>query len=183
MEAESGAAGEGSMKGYLQVYTGEGKGKTTAAIGLAVRAAGAGLNVYLAQFMKRGDTGEIKALRRLSDRITVEQFGTGRFIRGNPVPEDIAAARWGLDRVRGIFSAARHEMVILDEANVAASCGLFSPADLLDLVYARPEGVEMVLTGRNAAPEIIARADLVTEMRMVKHYYRQGVAARNGIEK
>jgi cob(I)alamin adenosyltransferase len=85
--------------------------------------------------------------------------------------------------VREIFSAGRHPVVILDEANVAAACGLFSPVDLLDLLSAKPEGVEVVLTGRNAAPEVMARADLVTEMKMVKHYYQQGVAARTGIEK
>ena len=171
------------MKGYLQVYTGDGKGKTTAAIGLAVRAAGAGFNVFIAQFMKQGDYSEVEALRRLSDRITVEQFGTGRFIRGAPVPEDIAAARRGLERVREIFDGAGHQLVILDEANVAAACGLFSPADLLDIVLARPEAVEVVLTGRHAAPAITARADLVTEMKAVKHYYASGVKARTGIEK
>ena len=171
------------MKGYLQIYTGDGKGKTTAAIGLAVRAAGAGLKVYIAQFMKLGDYGEIAALKRLSDCITVEQFGTGRFIRGNPAPEDIAAARGGIERVRAIFEGRGHQLVVLDEANVAAACGLFSPADLLDLVRARPEGVEVVVTGRRAAPELIAQADLVTEMKAVKHYYQAGVAARVGIEK
>jgi cob(I)alamin adenosyltransferase len=171
------------MKGYVQVYTGDGKGKTTAAIGLAVRAAGAGLKVYIAQFMKLGSYGEIATLKRLTDRITVEQFGTGRFIRGNPTPEDISAARRGIERVKEIFAGAGHQLVILDEANVAASCGLFSPVDLLDVVQARPEGVEVVLTGRQAAPELIARADLVTEMKAVKHYYASGVQARQGIEK
>jgi cob(I)alamin adenosyltransferase len=175
--------GKEQMTGYIQVYTGDGKGKTTAALGLALRAAGAGLNVFIAQFMKRGDYSEIKALDRFEDRITVEQFGLGRFIRGNPDPEDIAAARKGLERVRQIFAAGGHDVVILDEANVAASCGLFSPVDLLDLIHAKPGGVEVVLTGRNAAPEILARADLVTEMKAVKHYYREGVQARPGIEK
>jgi cob(I)alamin adenosyltransferase len=171
------------MKGYLQVYTGDGKGKTTAALGLALRAAGAGLNVFIAQFMKLGDYSEIKALKRFGDSVTLEQYGLGGFIRGNPAPGDIEAARKGLARVRAILAAGRHQVVILDEVNVAASCGLFSPADLLDLVNARPDGVEVVLTGRNAAPEIIARADLVTEMKIVKHYFQQGVAARTGIEK
>jgi cob(I)alamin adenosyltransferase len=171
------------MHGFIHVYTGDGKGKTTAALGLALRAAGAGLQVFIAQFLKQGDYSEIKALKRFGDLITVEQYGLGRFIRGYPDPEDIAAARKGLDRVREIFSAGRHPVVILDEANVAAACGLFSPVALLDLLNAKPEGVEVVLTGRNAAPEVMARADLVTEMKMVKHYYQQGVAARTGIEK
>jgi cob(I)alamin adenosyltransferase len=171
------------MRGYIHVYTGDGKGKTTAALGLALRAAGAGFQVFIIQFMKRGDYSEIKALERFGDRITVEQYGLGRFIRGYPDPEDIASARQGLERVREVFSAERHQLVILDEANVASACGMFSPVDLLDLINTRPEGIEVVLTGRNAAPEIIARADLVTEMKMVKHYYQQGVAARTGIEK
>jgi cob(I)alamin adenosyltransferase len=171
------------MQGYVHVYTGDGKGKTTAALGLALRAAGAGLRVFIAQFLKRGDYGEIKALKRFRDLIAVEQYGTGRFIRGSPGPEDIAAARRGLERVREVIAAGHHAVVILDEANVACACGLFAPADLLDLITARPQGVEVVLTGRNAAPEIIAGADLVTEMKMVKHYYQVGVAARVGIEK
>jgi cob(I)alamin adenosyltransferase len=171
------------MQGYIHVYTGDGKGKTTAALGLALRAAGAGFQVFIAQFMKRGDYSEIKALERFGDLIAIEQYGLGRFIRGYPDPEDIAAARQGLERVREIFSVGRCQVVILDEANVASACGLFSPVDLLDLVNAKPDGVEVVLTGRNAAPEILARADLVTEMKMVKHYYQQGVAARTGIEK
>jgi cob(I)alamin adenosyltransferase len=171
------------MKGYIHVYTGDGKGKTTAALGLALRAAGAGLKVFIAQFMKHGDYSEIKALKRFGEEVTVEQYGLGRFIRGNPDPADIDAARTGLERVREIFTAGRHGLVILDEANVAAACGLFSPMDLLDLTNARPEGVEVVLTGRNAAPEILTRADLVTEMKMVKHYFQQGVGARTGIEK
>jgi len=171
------------MKGYIHVYTGDGKGKTTAALGLALRAAGAGLKVFIAQFMKLGDYSEIKALERFGDGVTVEQYGLGRFIRGNPDPADIDAARKGIVRVREIFAAGRHQVVILDEANVAAACGLFSPVDLLELVNAKPDEVEVILTGRNAAPEILARADLVTEMKMVKHYYQAGVAARVGIEK
>ena len=171
------------MKGYIHVYTGDGKGKTTAALGLALRAAGAGLKVFIAQFMKLGDYSEIKALERFGDGVTVEQYGLGRFIRGNPDPADIDAARKGIARVREIFTAGRHQVVILDEANVAAACGLFSPVDLLELVNAKPDEVEVILTGRNAAPEILARADLVTEMKMVKHYYQAGVAARVGIEK
>ena len=171
------------MKGYIHVYTGDGKGKTTAALGLALRAAGAGLKVFIAQFMKLGDYSEIKALERFGDGVTVEQYGLGRFIRGNPDPADIDAARKGMERVREIFAAGRHRVVILDEANVAAACGLFSPVDLLELVNAKPDEVEVILTGRNAAPEILARADLVTEMKMVKHYYQAGVAARVGIEK
>lgn len=171
------------MKGYVQVYTGDGKGKTTAALGLSIRAAGAGLNVYIAQFIKMGDYSEIKALQRFSDVITVEQFGLGRFIKGRPSGEDIEAAAKGLEKVRAILTAGRHPVVILEEANVAIMCGLFSVDDILKLIAIKPETVELVITGRGAAPEIIEKADLVTEMKCVKHYYDQGVQARTGIEK
>ena len=171
------------MRGYIQVYTGEGKGKTTAALGLALRAAGAGLRVYIAQFIKSGETSEIKALERFADRITVEQFGTGGFIRGRPTPADIQAAERGLQRVGEILRTGECDIVILEEANVAAALGLFSEKALLERINRRPAHVEVVVTGRNAGPEIIAAADLVTEMKAVKHYYRQGVRARVGIEK
>ncbi len=171
------------MKGYVQVYTGDGKGKTTAALGLSIRAAGAGLNVYIAQFIKMGDYSEIKALQRFSDVITVEQFGLGRFIKGKPSDEDIEAAAKGLEKVRAILTAGQHPVVILEEANVAVMSGLFSVDDILKLIAIKPETVELVITGRGAAPEIIEKADLVTEMKCVKHYYDQGVQARTGIEK
>jgi cob(I)alamin adenosyltransferase len=171
------------MKGYVQVYTGDGKGKTTAALGLALRAAGAGLRVFVLQFLKSGGYSEIEALTPLADRITVEQVGRGCFIRGVPAAEDVAAGLRGLARAREILTAGRHEVVILDEANVAASLGLFSTQELLDLITIKPAGTELVLTGRTAAPEIIARADLVTEMKAIKHYYEKGVTARTGIER
>ena len=171
------------MQGYVQVYTGDGKGKTTAAIGLAVRAAGAGLKVFIGQFVKSGRTGEIKALERFADQIRVEQFGTGRFIRGRPTSADIEAAARGLQRVGEILQTGEYDVVILEEANVAADLGLFPGKKLLDLIASRPAHVEVVVTGRNAGPEIIAAADLVTEMKAVKHYFQQGVAAREGIEK
>jgi cob(I)alamin adenosyltransferase len=171
------------MNGYVQVYTGDGKGKTTAALGLALRAAGAGLTVFFLQFLKSGGYSEIDALKALVDRITVEQFGRGCLIRGAPEAEDVAVGLRGLARAREILAAGRHEVVILDEANVAASLGLFPVQELLDLIALKPERTELVLTGRYAHPEVIARADLVTEMKAVKHYYERGVAARNGIER
>ena len=170
-------------KGYVQVYTGEGKGKTTAAIGLAIRAAGAGFKVYIAQFLKKGDTSEIKALERFSDLITVEQFGLGRFVRGKPEAEDIEAARKGLENIQKILSSGKHQMVVLDEANVAAVCGLISIDDLIVLIDQKPAHVELILTGRGAAPQIIERADLVSEVKALKHYFNNGVKARVGIEK
>jgi len=170
-------------KGYVQVYTGDGKGKTTAALGLAIRAAGAGFKVYIAQFLKKGDTSEIKALERFSDLITVEQFGLGRFVRGKPEAEDIEAARNGLENIQKILSSGKHQVVILDEANVAAVCGLISIEDLIVLIDQKPAHVELILTGRGAAPQIIQRADLVSEVKALKHYFNNGVKARVGIEK
>jgi cob(I)alamin adenosyltransferase len=170
-------------KGYTQVYTGDGKGKTTAAIGLAIRAAGAGLKVFIAQFIKMGDYSEIKALQRFSDLITVEQFGLGRFANRQPAPEDIEAAQKGLEKVRNVMGSAEYNIIIMEEANVAVKLGLFGEQDLLKIVNTKPSDTELVITGRGASPRIIESADLVTEMKPVKHYFQKGVPARIGIEK
>jgi len=171
------------VKGYIQVYTGNGKGKTTAAIGLSVRAAGAGLNVFIAQFIKMGEYSEIKSLKKLSDRITIKQFGLGRFIKGKPSKDDIEAAQKGLHAVKDAMLSGDYDVIILEEGNVAVSIGLFSEDDIIKLFNLKPENVEIVITGRNAAPEIIEKADLVTEMKDIKHYFNEGVTARTGIEK
>jgi len=171
------------VKGYVQVYTGNGKGKTTAAIGLSVRAAGAGLDVFIAQFIKMGDYSEIKSLKKISDRITINQYGLGNFIQGKPSKEDLEAARKGLVATRSALVSGKYDMVILEEGNVAVSIGLMSVHDVLDLIDMKPAHVEIVITGRDASPEIIEKADLVTEMKDIKHYYSKGVAARTGIEK
>ncbi len=171
------------MKGYLQVYTGDGKGKTTAALGLSLRAAGAGLKVFIAQFLKQGDYSETKALERFSDVIVLEQFGLGQFVKGQPTQAEINAARDGLEKARIVLSSGDYDVVILEEANVAVAIGLFSVKDLMDIIRQKPEHVELVITGRGAAPEVIEKADLVTEMKAVKHYYEKGVQARVGIEK
>lgn len=170
-------------RGYTQVYTGNGKGKTTAAIGLAIRAAGAGLKVFIAQFIKMGDYSEIKALKRFEDLITVEQFGLGRFTNGKPSPEDIAAARNGIERVQSVMLSSDYDIIILEEANVAASLGLFTVQELLKIIISKPDDKELVITGRGASSRIIENADLVTEMKDIKHYYQKGVRARVGIEK
>ena len=171
------------QRGYTQVYTGNGKGKTTAALGLAIRAAGAGLKVFIDQFIKMGDYSEIRALKRYSDLITVEQFGLGRFIKGKPAPEDIAAAQKGLERVQAVMASDEYKIIIMEEANVAAKLGLFALEDLLEIVINKAYDKELVITGRGASPRIIEKADLVTEMKEVKHYYQAGVRARVGIEK
>lgn len=171
------------MKGFVHIYTGNGKGKTTAAIGLAIRAAGAGLKVFIAQFIKGRQYSELNALARHSDHITVEQFGLPRFINGKPSVPDIESARYGLERVRSSMLSGRFDMIIIDEGNVAVTYGLLSKQDLLDLIAMKPENIEIVITGRGALQEIIDKADLVTEMKAVKHYYDKGVNARVGIEK
>jgi cob(I)alamin adenosyltransferase len=130
-----------------------------------------------------GDYSEIKALRRFSDLITVEQFGLGRFTDGKPLPEDIQAAQKGLKRVKSIMATEEYKVIILEEANVAAKYGLIRVQDLLGLVINKPYDVELVITGRYAAARVIENADLVTEMVPIKHYFEKGVPARVGIEK
>jgi cob(I)alamin adenosyltransferase len=171
------------MKGKVHVYTGDGKGKTTAALGLSIRAAGAGLRVFIAQFIKSDEYSEIKALKRFSDLITVEQFGLGGFIGGNPSSGDIEAAQKGAVRVKEIISTDTYDMVVLDEANIAVKYKLISEQDLLDIIDAKSKNIELVITGRDAAAKIIEKADLVTQMKAVKHYFQNGVEARVGIEK
>lgn len=169
-------------KGYVQVYTGDGKGKTTAAIGLAVRAAGAGLKVFIAQFVKGMAYAEHDSLKKLSDNITIRQYGRDCFIINEPEQEDIDMARAGLHEVEDKIQSGEYDMVILDEANIATYYNLFTVDDLLHLIDNKPEQVELIITGRKAEARLLERADLVTEMKEVKHYYNSGVAARDGIE-
>jgi len=170
------------MTGYVHVYTGDGKGKTTAAFGLALRAAGAGLKVYIAQFVKGMEYSELTSIERFSDVITLKQYGRSCFIRNEPSEDDIRMAREALQEVREIVVSGDYELVILDEANIAVFYNLFSVDELLALIDVKPEGVELVITGRRADPKLIERADLVTEMKEIKHYYAKGVEARKGIE-
>jgi cob(I)alamin adenosyltransferase len=169
-------------KGYIQVYTGAGKGKTTAALGLAIRAAGAGHRVYFAQFVKKRICSEHKALARFSDLITVKQFGTG-FLRGLERTEhELKTARKGLDEIDQAISSTVYDVVILDEINVAVHARLVDVDRLLRILDAKPPLVEIVLTGRYADQRVVDKADLVTEMREIKHYIQKGVKARTGIE-
>ena len=169
--------------GYVQVYTGNGKGKTTAAMGLALRAAGAGLKTYIAQFIKKRKCCEHTALRELQDRIMIKQYGNGFLLRKKPALADIKAAQAGYTEVRQIVKSREYDIVILDEVNVAVHYGLISVQDLLELIEQKPKSVELVITGRYADEKIIQAADLVTEMREIKHYREKGVEARRGIEK
>ncbi len=170
-------------KGYVQVYTGNGKGKTTAALGLAIRAAGAGLRTFIAQFIKKQKCSEHALLDELRDRIIVRQYGRGLLTGRKPSPSDIKAAQEGYEKVKTILLLKEYDVVILDEANVAARYGLITVQDLLELIAAKPKGVELVITGRYADEKVMEAADLITEMREIKHYREQGVHARRGIEK
>lgn len=170
------------MEGFIQIYTGNGKGKTTASLGLALRAAGAGYKIFIGQFLKSGDYSEIKALKKL-DNIEIEQYGAGRFVKGKPSEEDITAGAAGYKKLTQVLKKGEHDLVIAEEANVAVTCNLFSERELLTLMDIKPDHVELVITGRGATEKIIERADLVTEMKEIKHYYKKGVKARKGIEK
>ena len=170
--------------GQFQLYTGDGKGKTTAALGLAMRASGAGMKVYFCQFMKDGEYSEIKALRQLPG-VTVEQFGSGLglLIRRSAEGLDVDCARAGLERLRAALVSGEYDVVIADEINCARMCYLLTEQQLLELADRRPEGTELVFTGRGATQAMMDKADLVTEMRMVKHYFvEKNLPAREGIE-
>lgn len=167
--------------GYVHVYTGNGKGKTTAALGLALRAICAGKKIYIGQFIKGMHYSELDAVKYLPN-LVIEQYGRGCFICGKPTEEDIKLARNGLKRAREILNGQTFDIVILDEINVAIFYKLLDVVEVLELITNRPRDVELILTGRYAPKEVVEMADLVTEMVEVKHYYRQGVPARKGIE-
>lgn len=169
-------------QGYVHVYTGDGKGKTTAALGLAMRAAGAGRRVFIAQFAKGRNSSEQLAFGRLSDRVVFRQFGAPSFIRGLAGPADRQLADDGLQQTRAALHSGEYGMVILDEASIAVMLGLISVDSLCELIDTRPADVELIVTGRGMDERVVSRADLVTEMREVKHYYRRGIPGRVGIE-
>lgn len=168
-------------RGYVHIYTGNGKGKTTAALGLAMRAAGAGMHVFIAQFAKGMESSELRAFSRLSDRVVVRQFGLPRFTR-LPTRADAQSASRGMQEIEAAIRSGEYGMVVLDEANIAVLLGLIRLEWLLSLIESKSDAMELVITGQGADPRLIERADLVTEMREIKHYYRQGILARVGIE-
>ncbi len=171
-------------KGCVQVYTGNGKGKTTAAFGIALRAIGAGYRVYIGQFMKKGEYSEIKAFKYFdSDKITLEQFGHGEELTHKDEQAYSEAANNGLKRALEVLRSNDYDMVILDELNVAVYFGYVKLDDALNLLNEKSDNTELIITGRYAKDEIIQKADLVTEMKEIKHYYTKGINARIGIEK
>ncbi|NNF84821.1 MAG: cob(I)yrinic acid a,c-diamide adenosyltransferase, partial [Deltaproteobacteria bacterium] len=170
-------------KGCIQVYTGNGKGKTTASLGLTVRAAGHGLRSVIIQFMKGWiDYGELRGVEMLSPFVELYQTGRDTFVnREDPDPEDIRLAREGWELAKTTILERKADIVVLDEINCAVDFGLLPVSEVLDLLQKKPDGMEIVLTGRGAPEEIIAVADLVTEMKELKHYYDKGLDARIGV--
>ncbi len=176
------ARADTAERGRLHVYTGGGKGKTTAALGLVLRAVGAGWRVCFLQFTKGRLCSEHAALAALGDRVCARRYGSPCFVMGPPTAADVEAARAGLAEARRCLAAGACDLLVLDEACVAVKLGLFGARELLEVLAARPPHVEVVLTGRDADPLLLEAADLVTEMRAVKHYHDRGDPARRGIE-
>ncbi len=171
--------------GYIHLYTGDGKGKTTAALGLALRAAGYGYHVFIGQFMKGIAYSELAAIERLGEAVTLERFGEDQMVHPQaPRESDRQRARDGLKQVADAIDSGDYQLVILDEINVTVAYGLLPETEVLALLDAKPAGVELVLTGRDAPESFFKRADLITEMREVRHYYAdKGVLSRPGIDR
>ncbi len=172
-------------KGYVQVYTGNCKGKTTAALGLAFRAMGRGLKTYIGQFMKGRFYGELKAAEMSHPYITIEQYGknTLTHVQNPPQEEDVRRAQEGLAKATEAMLSGEYDIVVFDEIVTSHYFHLISLEEMLGIIRSKPDGVEVVLTGRYAPPDLIEAADLVTEMTEVKHYYQKGIIARDGIER
>ena len=175
-------------KGYVHIYTGSGKGKTTAAFGLALRAVCAGLSVYIGQFVKSMKYNETRLTELLEHadssfgKLCIEQLGRGCFVFSKPEPEDIDLAHQALQHCAEILQSKKYDVVIFDEICIALYFKLLTADEVLQVINARPQNVEIVITGRKAPQELIEIADVVTDMQEVKHYYQQGVLSRNGID-
>lgn len=168
-------------KGYVQVYTGNGKGKTTAALGLSIRAVCAGKKVFFGQFIKGMEYSELKCTDYLPN-LHIKQFGRDCFIEHDPTEEDIRCAKEGLKAFEKILNSDTYDVVVMDELNIALYYKLFSAEEAVRIIKNRKEHIEVIITGRYAPQEIIDIADLVTEMKEIKHYYTSGLQARKGIE-
>lgn len=168
-------------KGYIHIYTGNGKGKTTAAFGLALRAAMSGKKVYIGQFVKGMAYSETKCSEYIPG-IEIEQFGTTCYIDRNPDEDDVQRAKNGLEKCKSMMKSGDIDVVILDEITIAVYFKLLTEDDVLDALKIKAAHVEVVLTGRYASERLIEAADLVSEIQEVKHYYRQGVLSREGID-
>ncbi|MGE5401418.1 MAG: cob(I)yrinic acid a,c-diamide adenosyltransferase [Ignavibacteriales bacterium] len=171
-------------KGFIQIYTGNGKGKTTAALGQALRASGSGLKSLIIQFMKNFPYGEIAAIKHYGEHISIEQYGDDSFVFKKQPPEehDKLTARKALERARAALLSGEYDIVILDEVCVSIYFGLFQAKDVIPLLEIKPDDVELILTGRYCPEELLNKADLITEMKEVRHYFQKGITSRKGIE-
>lgn len=170
--------------GLVQVYTGNGKGKTTASLGLVFRALGHGFRIHVMQFMK-GQTvyGELESAKRFADQLTIEQVGLPGFIKDRAeTSKDREMAQSAFARAKDLVASGGYDLIVLDELNCAVDYHLVDVDDVKELIRTKPARTELVITGRNAHPDIVEMADLVTEMREIKHYFNSGQAARTGIE-
>lgn len=169
-------------KGMVQIYTGNGKGKTTAALGLGLRSAGSGLKVYMIQFMKGNPYGELDAVKEIPN-FDIVQYGRTEFVnKKNPAKIDIKYARDALEHAKEIIKSKKYDVVILDEINVALDYELIEIEDVLKIIKEKPDTMELILTGRYAPSKIVKKADLVTEMLEIKHPFQKGMPGRKGIE-
>lgn len=169
-------------QGYIQVYTGNGKGKTTAALGLALRSYGAGKRIYIGQFIKGKYYSELDSIKKCLNKIKLRQYGLDCFIVNQPEEKDVIAAQKGLQEMKDIIQSGEYDLVIMDELNIALYYKLFEVDQVLEILKSKPKHVEIVITGRFAHEKILEIADLVTEMKEVKHYFQNGIEARLGIE-
>lgn len=169
-------------KGYIQLYTGNGKGKTTAAFGLAVRALCAGKRVFIGQFVKSIKYNETRIESLFEKQLVIRQFGRGCFLDHKPGKEDVFSASEGLRQCAEVLASAQWDLVVLDELTIAVYFGLLTDEEVLRALEQRASGTEVVLTGRYASEKLIEKADLVTEMCEVKHYYAQGILSRDGFD-
>jgi cob(I)alamin adenosyltransferase len=168
-------------RGLVQLYTGAGKGKSSAACGLALRACGFGLKVYILQFLKDGTSSEIRLLKKIKN-ITVQQCGRGTFVSGKPAAKDIEGAARGLAQAKTCIGSGKYDVIILDEALVALHCGVLKIGDVTDLITIKPRHVELILTGRSCPKKLFAMADLITKMKNIRHPFDKNIPARAGIE-
>ncbi len=176
-------ASEPSARGLVIVITGNGKGKTTSAFGQALRAIGQGCKVFILQFMKGRDYGEFKAAEKYLPRLTIRRSGLDSFVmRDTPAPVDITLARQGFELAKKAVVSGKYNMIILDEINVAVDFKLIPLQDVLDLISNKPPALDLILTGRYAAKEVIKLADTVSEIKEIKHHYAAGIKDRAGIE-
>lgn len=169
-------------KGYIQLYTGNGKGKTTAAFGLAVRALCAGKRIFIGQFVKSIKYNETRIESLFEKQLVIRQFGRGCFLDHKPGKEDVFSASEGLRQCAEVLASAQWDLVVLDELTIAVYFGLLTDEEVLRALEQRASGTEVVLTGRYASEKLIEKADLVTEMCEVKHYYTQGILSRDGFD-